>query len=107
MIFKIKYILSPQSNGDCEVLYKEIKNFLLDDYENNKENLDIEISIVNESKYHNKEFHNATKFEPNYFRNIKVQVIINNVFKNIINSMKRKVYKFKKYNAFIKSKYYT
>ena len=44
----IKYIRSapyhPQSNGCCKALYKQVKQYLLDDYEKKKTNL---ISILN------------------------------------------------------------
>ena len=70
----IKYIRSapyhPQSNGCCEALHKQIKQFLLDDFKNKKDNYDIDISIVNATESHNSLQHTITKYEPNYLRNI-------------------------------------
>ena len=96
----IKYIRSapyhPQSNGCCEALHKQIKQFLLDDFKNKKDNYDIDISIVNATESHNSLQHTITKYEPNYLRNINDKNIITEVIENIIQSMKRKVNKYEK-----------
>ena len=53
----IKFILSapyyPQNNGCYEAIHKEIKKYLLDEYNKNKENFDIGLSIENAIEYHN------------------------------------------------------
>jgi len=54
------------------------KKFLRDDYKNNKEKFDIEISIVNAIEAHNSLLHSITKYEPNYLWNIDDEDIIKN-----------------------------
>ena len=53
----IKFLRSspyhPQSNGCCEAVHKEIKNFLLLKKEKQKEKFDIEVSIEDAIDFHN------------------------------------------------------
>ena len=53
----IKYVRGslyhPQSNGGVEAFHKSIKNFLLNEYNSNKENFNIEISLIDACNYHN------------------------------------------------------
>ena len=64
----IKYIRSapyhPQNNGCYEALHKQIKAFLLEEYKNNKNNFDIDISIENVIETHNNMIH-TTKYPKN------------------------------------------
>lgn len=97
----IKYIRSapyhPQSNGCYEALHKQIKAFLLEEYKNNKNNFDIDISIENVIETHNNMIHTSTKYKPIELRDVKDENIINEVITNIINSMQRKLKNVTKY----------
>ena len=73
----IKYVRGspyhPQSNGCVEALHKSIKNFLLNEYNSNKENFNIEISLIDACNYHNSKvstfFHKIwAKFSKKYNR---------------------------------------
>ena len=81
----------PQSNGCCEALHKQIKLFLLEEYENNKNYFDIDISIENVIEAHNNMIHTSTKYKPVELRDVKDENSIDEVINNIINSMKRKL----------------
>ena len=100
----IDYIRSapyhPQSNGCCETLHKEIKNFLLNEKKIKKDKFDIDIAIEDTIEFHNYKKHSSTSFEPDYLRNIDDNIIIDMVINNIINSMKSKLDKFKKLPKF-------
>ena len=89
----IKYIRSapyhPQSNGCCETLHKQVKRYLLDDFDKKKSKFDIYISIVNFSEFHNDLEHTTTKYKPNFLRNLEDEFIINEVIQNILQSMKK------------------
>ena len=93
----IKYVRgSPyhtQINGCVEALHKSIKNFLLNEYNSNKENFNIEISLIDACNYHNSKvstfFHKI--WQPNFLRNITDQKIIEEVKLNVVNSIIRKI----------------
>ena len=84
----IKYVRSalyyPQTNGWCEVLHKQMKKFLIEDFKNNKENFDIDIAIVNAIESHNSIQHTIAKYEPNYLRNKNDKEIIEEVVKIVV-----------------------
>lgn len=108
----IKYIRSApyhqQSNGCCEALHKQVKQYLLDDYDKKKKKFDIDIAIVNFSEFHNDLEHTITKYKPNFLRNLEDKNIIEEVIQNILHSMKRKLEyydHYPKYNVIIKSGY--
>lgn len=81
----------PQSNGCCEALHKEIKKYLLNDLGNKKDKFDIEISLQNAIEYHNNRVLSSTGYKPVDLRNVTDKDIINDVLKNIIKSMQRKI----------------
>ena len=93
----IKYLRSapyhPQSNGCCEAVHKEIKNYLLNEKDIQKENFDIEISLEEAIDYHNNRKLKSTGFKPIELKDCTNEEIIKQVNKNIIKSMKRKIKK--------------
>ena len=93
----IKYLRSapyhPQSNGCCEAVHKEIKNYVLNEKDIQKENFDIEISLEEAIDYHNNRKLKSTGFKPIELKDCTNEEIIKQVNKNIIKSMKRKIKK--------------
>ena len=91
----IKFLRSspyhPQSNGCCEAVHKEIKNFLLLNKEKQKEKFDIEVSIEDAIDFHNNRKLKSTGYKPIEIKDTTDENIINEVIENIIKSMKRKV----------------
>ena len=94
---KIKYIRSapyhPQTNGCVEALHKQIKKYLLDEYEKKLDKFNIDVSLIDAINYHNSTVHTITKYEPNFLRNITNESLIEEVVNNIVNCMKRKIKK--------------
>ena len=92
---KIKFLRStpyhPQSNGCCEAVHKEIKNFLILNKEKQKEKFDIEVSIEDAIDFHNNRKLKSTGYKPIEIKDTTDENIINEVIENIIKSMKRKV----------------
>ena len=83
----------PQSNGCCEAVHKEIKKFLNNYYEKNKYNFNIEIALEEAIEYHNTRIIDATKYSPIFLRENYDKDLVDQVIRNIISSMKRKIEK--------------
>ena len=93
----IKYLRSapyhPQSNGCCEAVHKEIKNYLLSAKDKKKESFDLEISLEDAIDFHNNRKMKSTGFKPIELKDCTNEQLIDQVNKNIIKSMKRKIKK--------------
>ena len=81
----------PQTNGCCEAVHKEIKNYLLRKKELLKESFDLEIALEEAIDFHNNRIIKSTGYKPIDLRHNEEKNIIDTVNKNIINSMKRKL----------------
>ena len=93
----IKYLRSapyhPQSNGCCEAVHKEIKNYLLRSKELQKDSFDLEISLEDAIDFHNNRKLKSTGFKPIEIKDCSNEELIDQINKNIIKSMKRKIKK--------------
>ena len=93
----IKYLRSapyhPQSNGCCEAVHKEIKNYLMTAKDIQKDSFDVEISLEEALDFHNNRKLKSTGFKPIELRDCTDEEIIKKVNKNIIKSMRRKIKK--------------
>ena len=93
----IKYLRSapyhPQSNGCCEAVHKEIKNYLLRAKELQKDSFDLEISLEDAIDFHNNRKLKSTGFKPIEIKDCSNEELIDQINKNIIKSMKRKIKK--------------
>ena len=91
----VKYLRSapyhPQTNGCCEAVHKEIKNYLLRKQELLKDKFDLEICLVDAIDFHNNRVIKSTGYKPIDIKNTEDKNLIDSVNKNIINSMKRKI----------------
>ena len=91
----IKYLRSapyhPQTNGCCEAVHKEIKNYLLYLKEKEKDLFDLDIAIEEAIDFHNNRILKNTGFKPADLKDIEDENIINEVISNIIRSMQRKI----------------
>ena len=91
----VKYLRSspyhPQTNGCCEAVHKEIKNYLLRKQELLKDKFDLEICLVDAIEFHNNRVIKSTGYKPIDIKNTEDKNLIDSVNKNIINSMKRKI----------------
>ena len=91
----IKYLKSapyhPQSNGCCESVHKEIKNYLLALKEKQKEKFDLDIAIEEAIDCHNNRKLKNTGYKPEELKDVIDEDIINEVIENIIKSMRRKI----------------
>ena len=91
----IKYLRSapyhPSTNGCCEAVHKEIKNYLLDLKEKQKYLFDFDIAIEEAIYFHNNKILKGTGFKPIDLKDIDEKNIINEVISNIIKSMLRKI----------------
>ena len=91
----IKYLRSapyhPQSNGCCEAVHKEIKNYLLVLKEKQKEKFDLDIAIEEAIDYHNNRKMKSTGYKPADIKDTSNEDVIKEVVENIIKSMRRKV----------------
>ena len=96
----VKYLRSapyhPQTNGCCEAVHKELKNYLLRRKELLKNKFELEIALEEAVEFHNNRIIKSTGYKPIELRNNVNKDIIEIVNKNIIKSMKRKISK--KYN---------
>ena len=75
-------------NSCCEAIHKEVKKFIFDKLEKNKESFFLEIAIENEIEFHKKRKIDSTVYKPKYLRNIdacrkiqlKAEIKIKNAF---------------------------
>ena len=92
----------PQTNGVVEVVHREIRKYIYNEFFKNKEDFDIEEELFNITKIHNNKIHSITNRVPKDIRNIedtnKIENINNEIKKNL--QRKNKYYDIVEYNKF-------
>jgi hypothetical protein len=91
----IKQIFSrvyhPQSNGAVEAVHKDVRKYLITEYNKKKKKFNIEISLEEFIIYHNNNIHSSTKRKPIDIKDLDDLDEIDEINMNIIKSMSRKI----------------